>query len=118
MNTGLERRKVFITGASRGIGRKVKETFEQCGSIVTAPGRAQLDLSDREKICDYLDANEDLYPDIFDMIKTDKKVEGNRISFVMPNRKSHLIVYPMDIDKRLETMFLDYIGETHEYYSN
>ncbi len=64
MNTGLEKRKVFITGAGRGIGRKVKETFEQCGSIVTAPGRAQLDLSDREKICDYLDANEDLYPDI------------------------------------------------------
>ena len=87
MNTGLEKRKVFITGAGRGIGRKVKETFEQCGSIVTAPGRAQLDLSDREKICDYLDANEDLYPDIFDMIKKRNSAKGIRLTVSLGRKK-------------------------------
>ncbi len=65
MNTGLDKRKVFITGASRGIGKKVKEVFEECGADVTAPGRTELDLSDRDSILNYLKANQTLCPDIF-----------------------------------------------------
>lgn len=55
---------------------------------------------------------------LFDIIKTDKKVKGNTMSFAMLNAPSHLIVYPMQIDDRLKSLFLDYLKETHEYYRN
>ena len=55
---------------------------------------------------------------LFDIIKTDKKVKGNTMSFAMLNAPSHLIVYPMQIDDKLKSLFLDYLKETHEYYRN
>ena len=55
---------------------------------------------------------------LFEIIKTDKKVKGNTMSFAMLNAPSHLIVYPMQIDDKLKSLFLDYLKETHEYYRN
>lgn len=58
-------------------------------------------------------------PDLlFEIIKTDKKVRGNKLAFAMLDSFSHLIVYPMEIDEKLKGMFEDYLEETHEYYSN
>ena len=54
---------------------------------------------------------------LFEIIKTDKKVKNNIISLAVLNGHSHLVVYPMAIDEKLENLFLDYIKETHEYYS-
>lgn len=65
MNMGLEKKNVFMTGASRGIGKKIKEAFLDCGAQVAAPGRNELDLSDRENIVRYLDENPEIHPDIF-----------------------------------------------------
>lgn len=55
---------------------------------------------------------------LFNIIKTDKKVKGNVLSFALLDKISHLVVYPIEIDKKLEKMFEDYINETHEYYCN
>lgn len=54
--------------------------------------------------------------ELFEIIKTDKKVNGNILNFALLDRMSHLIVYPLTIDNKLKEMFMDYIGETHEYY--
>ena len=55
---------------------------------------------------------------LFGIIRTDKKVKGNVLNFAMLDGFSHLIVYPMAIDDKLVQIFLNYIGETHEYYNN
>lgn len=54
--------------------------------------------------------------ELFEIIKTDKKVNGNILNFALLDGLSHLIVYPMSIDDKLKEMFLDYVKETHEYY--
>ena len=41
-------RKAFVTGGSRGIGRKIVEQLQQEGYIVYAPTREELDLSDSQ----------------------------------------------------------------------
>ena len=55
---------------------------------------------------------------LFEIIRTDKKVKGNQLSFAMLDGLSHLIVYSMEIDEKLKALFNDYLKETHEYYSN
>lgn len=55
---------------------------------------------------------------LFSLIKTDKKVKGNMISFAMLDGPSHLRVYPMAIDEKLRDLFLAYLRETHEYYNH
>ncbi len=55
---------------------------------------------------------------LFEIIKTDKKVKGDTMSFAMLNAPSHLIVYPMQIDEKLKSLFLNYLKGTHEYYRN
>lgn len=65
MNIQFENKTVFLTGGSRGIGKKIKEIFEENGAQVVAPKREELDLSDMEKIEKYLNENKDLSPDIF-----------------------------------------------------
>lgn len=55
---------------------------------------------------------------LFEIIKTDKKVRGNMLSFAMLDAPSHLIVYPMKIDDNLKKMFVKYLEETHAYYCN
>lgn len=55
---------------------------------------------------------------LFNIIKTDKKVKGNTLSFALLNKISHLVVYPIEIDKNLEKVFDSYLRETHEYYNS
>lgn len=61
----LPNRRVFITGASRGIGRCIKESFETAGAQVLSPGRAEMDLSNLESIQDYIMRNSPLDADVF-----------------------------------------------------
>lgn len=55
---------------------------------------------------------------LFEMIKTDKKVKGNTVSMALLEQRSRLGIHPMHIDEKMKKLFLDYIGETHEYYYN
>ena len=55
---------------------------------------------------------------LFDIIKMDKKVKGNVLSFAMLDKPSHLIVYPMALDRKLRDMFHQYLEDTHEYYNH
>lgn len=48
-------RKALITGASRGIGKVIKELFEQNGIEVFAPTRQQMDLKSNDSIKKYID---------------------------------------------------------------
>jgi len=47
-------RRVFITGASRGIGKEISDAFAALGFEVLAPGRQDLDLSQPEQVQAYL----------------------------------------------------------------
>ena len=53
---------------------------------------------------------------LFEITKTDKKAEGNILNFALLNGESHLIVYPLELNKKLEMLFEKYLKETHEYY--
>lgn len=55
---------------------------------------------------------------LFEIIKTDKKVKDDTLSFALLDGFSHLIIYPIRIDEDLRKLFTDYIKDTHEYYSN
>lgn len=55
MEINFENRIIFLTGASRGIGKKIKEKFEENGAKVIAPERAELDLSSVESVRHYLE---------------------------------------------------------------
>lgn len=54
MDIKFENRIIFLTGGSRGIGKKIKEKFEENGAKVIAPERAELDLSSMESVERYL----------------------------------------------------------------
>lgn len=56
--------------------------------------------------------------ELFSIISTDKKVRNNILSFAMLDGPSKLIVYPMPIDEKLKSMFMDYLEATHAYYCN
>lgn len=58
-------RRVFITGASRGIGRCVKKSFEASRAQVLSPGRAEMDMSSPESVQEYIAQNGPLEADIF-----------------------------------------------------
>ena len=58
-------KKVFITGGSRGIGKKICELFLENGAEVYSPSRKELDLSDRGSIREYLTEHSDISPNIF-----------------------------------------------------
>lgn len=55
---------------------------------------------------------------LFNIIKTDKKVKDNTIYLAVLDAESHLIIYPKTINDDFETMFENYLKETHEYYHN
>lgn len=65
MNISFKNKTILITGGSRGIGKKIKETYEQNGAAVIAPGRDKLDLSSGNSIENFLNENKELNPDIF-----------------------------------------------------
>lgn len=54
--------------------------------------------------------------ELFEIIKTDKKVKGNKLNFALLDGESHLIVYPIEMDESLKKLFEDYLEETHVYY--
>jgi 3-oxoacyl-[acyl-carrier protein] reductase len=51
----LNKKKVFITGSSRGIGLKIAEKFLSEGYNIIAPKRNELDLSDLNSVKKYLE---------------------------------------------------------------
>ena len=55
---------------------------------------------------------------LFEITKTDKKVKGNILFFALLNNRSHLIVYPLELNDKVERYFKVYLKETHEYYCN
>ncbi len=65
MDIQFNKKTVFLTGASRGIGRQIKELFEADGAKVTAPARDELDLSSPDNISRYLQERPDIRADIF-----------------------------------------------------
>jgi len=65
MNIQFDKKIVFLTGASRGIGRRIKELFEASGAKVIAPARDELDLSSADSISRYLQKAPDIKADIF-----------------------------------------------------
>lgn len=56
--------------------------------------------------------------ELFEIIKTDKKVKNHILSFALLDGDSHLIVYPMRIDEKLKLLFMEYLEKTHEYYNH
>ena len=54
---------------------------------------------------------------LFRILSTDKKVSDNKISLVMLNGLCNLKIYPMALDGNLKRLFVNYIKETHDYYS-
>lgn len=60
----FSKKRVFLTGGSRGIGKKIKEVFENANAEVIAPSRLEMDLQNRESVIDYLEKHLDLNPDI------------------------------------------------------
>ncbi|MCL2334932.1 MAG: sugar nucleotide-binding protein, partial [Endomicrobia bacterium] len=51
-------RKVFITGASRGIGKAAARLFSSSGFQVVSPGRDVLDLSSPESVENFIKNND------------------------------------------------------------
>ena len=48
-------RRALITGASRGIGKSIKQLFEEAGIEVLSPTRAEMDLKSNDSIKQYID---------------------------------------------------------------
>lgn len=55
---------VLITGASRGIGKAIKERYVNSGYIVIDPTRKELDLSDEKSLNKFIENNKDIKIDI------------------------------------------------------
>lgn len=52
---------------------------------------------------------------LFDILRTDKKVKGNCLSFALLDGPAHLGVYPIALDSRLYELFQGYLEEDHGY---
>ncbi len=65
MKIEFNNKAVFLTGASRGIGKRIKEIFEEAGARVISPSREELDLASEESIAFYLQSNANQNVDIF-----------------------------------------------------
>lgn len=55
---------------------------------------------------------------LFELIRTDKKVKNNTIYLAVPDRLSHLIIYPMEINHCLKELLKGYLEDTHGYYNS
>lgn len=65
MEISLSGRSVFLTGGSRGIGKRIGEVFQAAGAELTAPGREELDLLSAGSIEEYIRSHQEVKPDIF-----------------------------------------------------
>lgn len=65
MNINYNGVNVFLTGASRGIGKVIKEKFILAGANVIAPDRDELDLSKTDSVVSYIEHNNNLNIDVF-----------------------------------------------------
>lgn len=65
MNIVFESSTVFLTGAGRGIGKRIKEMFIENGAEVIAPTHEELDLADAHAVKEYLETYNKKNPDIF-----------------------------------------------------
>ncbi len=65
MNISFEGKNVFLTGSSKGIGKEIKNRFNENGANVISPLRDELDLSDSDSVKKYIEKNKDLNIDIF-----------------------------------------------------
>jgi 3-oxoacyl-[acyl-carrier protein] reductase len=59
-----KKKTVFITGASRGIGKAIAQRFEAEGFALIAPLRTELDLSSVDSVRSYLEMHRDLDVDV------------------------------------------------------
>ncbi|MFI3177258.1 MAG: 3-dehydroquinate synthase family protein [Eubacteriales bacterium] len=55
---------------------------------------------------------------IYEIIKTDKKVKSNVLNFALLDEEKGLLVVPISLDDELEKLFLRYIEDTTNYYLN
>ena len=60
----MKKRIVFITGASRGIGKTIAALLKKKGYKIIAPTRSELDLSDNQSVAKYLNDHKHLPVDI------------------------------------------------------
>ena len=77
---------------------EIKATIKKCFL------KSKIEIDDPEKV--------------FGFIKRDKKVRDDILFFALLDGESHLCVHPVKLDHRLEALFMDYLRETDEYYSN
>lgn len=61
----MERRKAFVTGGSRGIGKAVSEKLTEMGYEVYTPTHQELDLSSSEAVNHFLELHKN---DVYDII--------------------------------------------------
>ena len=54
---GKRKKKVLVTGGSRGIGKAIVEKFQQEGYEVDFPNRAELELNSKESVKEFLEKN-------------------------------------------------------------
>lgn len=52
------------------------------------------------------------------ILSTDKKVKNNTVYLILLEKLSHLLIKPVELDANLETLFKQYLEETHGYYSD
>jgi 3-oxoacyl-[acyl-carrier protein] reductase len=91
-------RRVFLTGASRGIGLAIKKEFESHGLEVVGPKRDELDLSDAVSVERFLGKNFDLNCDIL--------VNNAGINFPAPIEKIGLTEWSSAMQVNLTAPFL------------
>lgn len=55
--------------------------------------------------------------ELFGILSSDKKVKNNMVYLVLPRELGCLDIVPMSLDDKLKGLFVDYLEETHDYYS-
>ncbi len=65
MKNGFKNQKVFITGASRGIGLEIAKAFEQSGAVVIKPSREEMNLSEPSSVEKYIKEHENTDISVF-----------------------------------------------------